>query len=86
MELCAVAETERVPESVSRGSMAVTYQDEAIRVHAVRVATDGSVEDRAVCGFPYSKDGLGDVLREWPVASSMCCKECGNILETPRSP
>lgn len=85
MEFCAVDETERVPDGTMRGSMAVSYDDAPIRVHAVQVATDGSVKDRAVCGFPYSKGRLGDVLRDWQtVTSTMCCKECGNLLGDAR--
>jgi hypothetical protein len=53
MEFCAVDETKRVPDGTVRGSMAVTYDDLPIRVHAVQVGADGSVEDRANCGFLY---------------------------------
>ncbi len=77
MQLCAVDESELVESGVLTGSMAMSYQDRLIRVHAVRLTDGRPAEDRAVCGFRYVSSRLGEVLPAWEaVYVGVRCRAC----------
>lgn len=84
MDYCALSQNESIRGTEIRGSDAVSFYNQAVRIHAMPII-DGAVAEVAVCGYAYlpgSRDTL-DRGVDWEgptVHRTMRCARCSERL------